>query len=436
MFVTPDASAASLGGPRAPRPAGLAACAPARLEQLVEQIGRINSALDPRALLESILAATARILESEASSLFRVDEADGDLWLQLPTGPARHQIEGLRIPAGRGVCGWVAREGRAACVNDPGKDPRFFGDLAGGFVTRNLACVPIRRPGGRVVGVLQAVNRRSGSFTDEDMELLAGLADQASLALERERHYQDSLERTRLEEQLQLAQEIQNGLWPQAWSETSLRMAGLCRPAGAVGGDYFDHFTLPDGRVAIALGDVCGKGPAAALLMCTLRSALRAHLEHPLPLEEVMARVNRSLVRDTPTGRFSTLFCALLDPRDGRLEYVNGGHNPPMLVEPDTGFIQTLEMGGPLLGAFGELEFQVGRLWLGPGQALVAYSDGVTEALNSREEEFGEERLRDLLLESALEVETLPTRVFAAVDAFADGYPQFDDLTLLALRLP
>lgn len=416
--------------------AGLAGCAPPRLVQLVEQIGLINSALDPRALLESILSATARILESEASSLFRVDEEDGDLWLQLPTGPARDQIEGLRIPAGRGVCGWVAREGLAALVNDPARDPRFFGDLAGGFVTRNLACVPIRRPGGGVVGVLQAVNRRSGPFTDEDMELLAGLADQAALALERERYHLDSLERIRLEEQLQLAQEIQNGLWPPAWSHGGLRMAGLCRPAGAVGGDYFDHFPLPDGRVAVALGDVCGKGPAAALLMCTLRSALRAHLEHALPLDEVMARVNRSLVRDTPTGRFSTLFCALLDPRDGRLEYVNGGHNPPLVVEPATGAIETLDMGGPLLGAFGELEFQVGKMHLRPGQVLVAYSDGVTEALNRLEEEFGEERLRALLLETSLEVESLPARVFAAVDAFADGHPQYDDLTLLALRLP
>jgi len=308
--------------------------------------------------------------------------------------------------------------------------------LAGGFVTRNLACAPIRRPDGGVVGVLQAVNRRAGSYTDEDMDLLAGLADQAALALERERHHQDILERTRLEEQLQLAQEIQNGLWPPAWSAGSLRMAGRCRPAGAVGGDYFDHFTLPDGRVAVALGDVCGKGPAAALLMCTLRSALRAHLEHSLPLEEVMARVNRSLVRDTPAGRFSTLFCALLDPRDGRLEYVNGGHNPPLLVEPATGSIQTLEMGGPLLGAFEFLEFQVGRLVLGQGQILVAYSDGITEAQNKDEEEFGEERLHALLLTSDHSVEELPDQVFAAVDAFAAGHPQYDDLTLLALRLP
>lgn len=410
-------------------------CHPARLAQLIGQLGLINSRLESRPLLESILSATARILESEASSLFLVEAASGDLLLQLPTGPARGQLEGVRIPAGQGICGWVAREGRALLINDPARDPRFFGDLAGDFVTRNLVCVPIRRPDGLVIGVLQALNRRARPYNEEDLELLACLSDQAALALERERLHRDTLERTRLEEQLRLAQEIQSGLWPPPWRGDGLTIIGGSRPAGSVGGDYYDHFRLADGRVVVALGDVCGKGPAAALLMCTLRAALRTHLEYDLDLDEIIARVNRSLVRDTPTGRFTTLFCAILDPASGELAFVNAGHNPPLVVDPGQREIRELAIGGALLGAFAELDFQVGRIRLEPGQVLVVFSDGVTEARNAAEEEFGDQRFHDLLLEHAPELDRLLERVFGAVDAFSGTEPQTDDLTLLALRL-
>ena len=415
-------------------PSGLPGCHPERLAHLIGQIGLINSRMESHQLLESILSATARILESEASSLFLVEDDSGDLLLQLPTGPARGQVQGVRIPAGRGICGWVAREGRALLINDPAHDPRFFGDVAGGFVTRNLLCVPIRRPDGQLIGVLQALNRQSGSYNDEDLELLACLADQAALALERERLQRDTLERARLEEQLLLAQEIQTGLWPPRWTGEKLQIIGDSRPAGSVGGDYYDHFSLPDGRVVVALGDVCGKGPAAALLMCTLRAALRAHLEYELPLDQIIARVNRSLVRDTPTGRFTTLFCAMLDPVSGELSFVNAGHNPPLLVDPARQTVAELQIGGPLLGAFEELDFQVGQLQLEPGQVLVIYSDGVTEARNAAEEEFGDERFRELLLRHVADLESLRNRVFAAVDEFSGAEPQTDDLTLMAIR--
>jgi sigma-B regulation protein RsbU (phosphoserine phosphatase) len=418
-------------------PDALASCLPARLAQLIGQIGVINSRLDGRELLDSILSAAARILESEASSLFLVDEENGDLILHVPTGPARGQVEGVRIPAGRGICGWVAAQGRPLLLNDPARDPRFFGDVAGGFVTRNLLCVPIRREDGVVIGVLQALNRVTGSYGEEDQALLAALSDQAALALERERLHRDTLERARLEEQLALAREIQAGLWPEPWISGvgGLRIIGGSRPAGSVGGDYYDHFTLADGRVAVALGDVCGKGPAAALLMCTVRSCLRSHLEHGLPLDEVMARVNRSLTRDTPVGRFTTLFCALIDPDTGVLDFVNGGHNPPLQVDLRWRTINELQIGGPVLGAFAELDFQVGRVTLEPGQVLVLFSDGVTEARDAAEEEFGDERFRQLLLEQAGDLDHLLERVFAAVDAHSGAEPQTDDLTLLALTL-
>lgn len=424
----------------APRPpigsTGLAACSPARLSLLIGQLARLNSTLDGAPLLESILHAARRILGCEASSLFLLDERSGELVLTQPTGPARERVAGVRVPAGQGVCGWVLQNGRSLVIDDPSADPRFFGELAGGFVTRNLVCVPVRTPEGRPMGVLQALNRERGPFVDEDRVLLEALAEQAALALERERLHRESLAGARLAEQLELAREIQDGLWPAAGDACGgLHFVGACRPAGAVGGDYYDHFPLPDGRVAIALGDVCGKGPAAALLMCSLRAALRAHAEHGLPPDQVIERVNRSLLRDTPVGRFATLFFAVLDPGSGEMEFVNAGHNPPLLVDTANRTTVELSIGGPLLGAFDALAFQTGRLQLRPGQVLVAYSDGLNEACDPSGEEFGEERLRELLLDEAGRFEGFVPRVFAVIDSWVAGGEVGDDFTLLAVRL-
>lgn len=417
---------------------GLTHCAPHRLGQLIQQIGRINSTMNGSELLESILDSVLQILRCEASSLFLLDEATGELVLQLPTGPARDVLKGVRVPAGQGVCGWVLEAGQSLLIDDPASDPRFFGELAGDFRTRSIACSPVREPGNRVIGVLQAVNRRDErAFDKEDIALLESLSEQAAIALERDRLHQDSLVHARLSEQMELAREIQVGLWPAAaGSVRGPRIQGTCRPAGTVGGDYYDHFTMPDGRVAFALGDVCGKGPAAALLMCSLRSALRAHAEHGLPPDGIIERVNRSLLRDTPVGRFTTLFFGLLDAETGKLEFVNAGHNPPMVIDRDAGKVEELHIGGPLLGAFDELAFQVGELTLETGQLLVAYSDGLTEAQDPSGEEYGEENLKQLLLREAGSLDGLVERVFAEIDAFAAGTDQIDDLTMLVLQLP
>jgi len=435
MNATPEPGHAAHAKPHAVQ-SRLATCAPQRLSQLIGQLARLNSTLDGSQLLESILHAARRILRCEASSLFLLDEATGELVLSQPTGPARQRVAGVRVPPGQGVCGWVLQHGRSLAIDEPGRDPRFFGDLTGGFVTRNLVCAPVRAPEGRAIGVLQALNRETGGFDDEDCTLLEALAEQAALALERERLHRESLAGARLAEQLELAREIQTGLWPpDGDTGRGLRVVGACRPAGTVGGDYYDHFPLPDGRLAVALGDVCGKGPAAALLMCSLRAALRAHSEHGLRLDKIVERVNRSLLNDTPSGRFATLFVAVIDPGGGELEFVNAGHNPPLLVDTASRTTAELSIGGPLLGAFDELAFQTGRLRLMPGQVLVAYSDGLNEAQNPAGEEFGEERLKELLLDEVPRFDGLVERVFAAIDAFTEGGEPGDDFTLLAVRL-
>jgi sigma-B regulation protein RsbU (phosphoserine phosphatase) len=419
----------------------LSRCSRERLGMLVEQIALISSSPDTRELLLSILDSVARIVASEAASLFLLDPATGELILQIPTGPARSEIQGVRIPAGQGICGWVASHNDGLTINNPASDPRFFGDVArGGFVTRNLVCVPVRRPDGTVIGVLQALNRMDHApFDGEDRALLEALADQAAIALERERMHGESLAHARVMEQLNLAREIQNGLWPRPENFAGgVRLAGISIPASHVGGDYYDFFSLPGGRIGLALADVCGKGPGAALLMCTLRAALRAHAEHCDSPATVVAHINRTLVRDTSDGQFATLFFAVYDPSRRELEYVNAGHNPPMLVDTRTGRIAELTEGGPLVGAFDGLEFTSGSLCLEPGQRLVVFSDGVTEAQTGDEEEFGEQRLMELLgrMPEPIPPESVIENLFEVLAEFTGESPQLDDLTLLVIDQP
>ena len=419
----------------------LSRCSKERLSMLVEQIALISSSPDTHELLLSILNSVARIVESEAASLFLHDPATGEMVLQIPTGPARGEIQGVRIPAGQGICGWVAAHDESVTINNPATDPRFFGDVSrGGFVTRNLICVPVRRPDGAVIGVLQALNRSGNRpFDGEDRALLEALADQAAIALERERLHGESLAHARVMEQLTLAREIQNGLWPRPEKFSGgVRVAGISIPASHVGGDYYDFFPLPEGRIGLALADVCGKGPAAALLMCTLRASLRAHAEHCESPATVVAHVNRTLVRDTTDGQFATLFFAVYDPATRELEYVNAGHNPPLLLDHTSGTYEELHCGGMLVGAFDGVGYESGSLVLSPGKRLVVYSDGVTEALADEEEEHGEARLIERL--GNLQAGTSPSMVieelFETLAEFTGDQPQLDDLTMLVLDQP
>src|SRR5262245_45897136 len=348
---------------------------------LLEMVGRINSTLDLGSLLSAIMEAAQVIMEAEVSSLFLRDEGTGELIIAVPTGPAKAEISGIRIPPERGFCGWVATHGQPLIVSEPQADPRFFGEVSAGFRTRNVICVPLNSSRGQTLGVLQACNKRGkGSFTEADIPLFSSLADQAAIALEKSRLQKEALEKQLLERDLAVAAEIQKGFWPREIpSYPGIGIAAFSEPATHIGGDYYDFIPVGEDRCALVIGDISGKGIPAALLMASLRAALRAHLEASPSLEETVYWVNNVLVRDTPQEKFATLFLGLLDHRRLELTYVNAGHNPPLLYDPQSGELKQLWAGGPIVGVFEKIRFESGCEKLRPGQLLVAYTDGVTE---------------------------------------------------------
>ncbi len=263
------------------------------------------------------------------------------------------------------------------------------------------------------------------------VELLATLKS----ALERERHARQEF----LERELRIAEQVQERLFPQrAPRMETLECAGVCRPARGVGGDYYDFLPLEDGRMGLAVGDVSGKGLSAALLMASLQGSLRSlAAADGARVDEIVGDVNRQLCSLTEANRFVTLFFGIYDDHRRELSCVNAGHNAPMLLRAgaDGASPERLRSGGTVLGFFPEAGWRSQSLHLAPGDLLVAVTDGVVEAANAANEEFGERRLAQVVAASrTLPADELCREVLARVAEFLAGLPAADDLTVVVAR--
>jgi serine phosphatase RsbU (regulator of sigma subunit) len=242
-------------------------------------------------------------------------------------------------------------------------------------------------------------------------------------------------DRLSLKNDLEIAREIQLAMLPRAAYQTAgLEAFGMTRPANTVGGDFYDILPLPNGRVLLALGDVAGKGSPAALLMALLLAMMRTLVDEGLQGAALVKRLNVQIVKHAPASRFITLFLATLDPATGELSYVNAGQNPPLLRR-STGEYETLRCGGMALGMFEKAEYEAGHTVLRPGDVIVMYSDGVTEAENVEGQPFDEAGLQHVVdgrgWASAKE---LGWATFAAVEQHCRERRLLDDLTVLVLR--
>jgi len=247
---------------------------------------------------------------------------------------------------------------------------------------------------------------------------------------------QEAAERGKLEYEMNIARDIQMELLPKTFPKlTGLDMFAFTVPARHVGGDCYDVIDLGDGRLAITIGDVAGKGTPAAILMANVQAAVRALSESEVPPAELITRVNRLVHGYTEDSVFITFFYSVLDTRSGDLVYVNAGHNPPCLLRAN-GAREYLDKGGLVVGIMPGSEYEEGRTTLSAGDDLVLYTDGITEAANLDDEMYGEERLEQQLIEhrhaTAREIEE---RVYSSIKDFAAGASQTDDLTMVIVKM-
>jgi len=284
------------------------------------------------------------------------------------------------------------------------------------------------------IGLSQKITRFR--YTYEDLTLLNILANQLVVAMNNARLYKESLEKQRLEEELLVAKEIQLALLPKVFPQgDNFEFSAYTQPARQVGGDYYDFIKIEERLIGLAIGDASGKGVPAALLVSLLHASLRAEVKNRLSVSQVITNINQLIFSSTTSEKFATMFYGELDPKERKLSYCNAGHNYPILLRGN-GEVEFLDKGGMILGAFPDAVYQKGEVFFNPQDLTLFYSDGLTEAFNEKEEQFGEERLLDLIRKHRqLPPEKIKDILVSEFLEFSKGTSIWDDLTIVVLKV-
>jgi serine phosphatase RsbU (regulator of sigma subunit) len=413
-------------------------------QQMTEQsdllalISKVGVTLLASATLDETLRQVAGLVfeavPADRCLIMLRDEGEQELRVRVAELRERKGEVG-EIRVSRTIIEEVVGQGRSVLTSDAQHDPRFKSSTMTIQGIRSVLAVPLG-VGQSIFGIIYADSPLAEArFTEDHLKVLTTLGSVAAIRVENARLIEEQLGRERLEHELQLAREIQQRFQPTAPPIVpGYELQGISFPSYEIGGDYYDFIPRPDGRMIIALGDVSGKGTAAALLMSSLHAAIHAQVASHQSISETITAVNRYLADNIPANRFVTLFYAELDPQTGSLSFLNAGHNPPLIVHA-AGTVEKLAAGGLPLGIMPDAPYREGRTQLQPGDALIVYSDGVTETQNPAGEEFGPDRLQDVVFHNLdASAAGMRDKIEAALTKFAQGTPAVDDITLVIVK--
>jgi serine phosphatase RsbU (regulator of sigma subunit) len=383
--------------------------------------------------LEQIVTLVFEAVPADRCLIMMRDEGSEDL--RVAVARLRDRVgEVGEIRVSRNVLDEVVIRGKSVLTSDAQHDPRFASGTVVLQGVRSVLAVPLG-VSDKVFGIIYADSPiAEGRFTEDHLKVLT-LASVAAIRVENARLVEARLERERFERELALASEIQQRFQPTAPPHVSgYELQGISFPCYEIGGDYYDFIERDDGRLVIALGDVSGKGTAAALLMSSLHAAIHAQSASHNSLVATISAVNRYLADNIPANRFVTLFYAELDPQSGTLSFLNAGHNPPLIVH-SAGTVEQLASGGLPLGIKPDAEYREGRTQLQKGDVLCIYSDGVTEAVSPTGEEFGATRLYEVVSRNIeASAAGIRDRIESSLTKFAQGTSAADDITLVIVK--
>ena len=333
------------------------------------------------------------------------------------------------------LTGWMIKNREPLIINDLTKDDRFHSVKESDISIHSLLCVPLMQKG-KMTGLLSIFNKKGGEgFSADDQRLLSIIAAQSAQVIENARLLEEEQALQRIQEELRLAYEIQTNLLPkEPPSIKGYDISARSIPAKEVGGDYFDFIPLEQNRLAFCLGDLSGKGMPAALLMSNLQATIRGQTMVNATTAECLHRSNKILFHNTPPEKFATFFYGILDPGNHSLVYSNAGHNYPFLFKKGKEPVQ-LKESGIVLGCMEPFPFTEEKISLKPGETLLIYSDGITEAVNPENEELGESKLVQIISENQeLSAEEIVKKVIDTVKEYTGTSPQTDDITLLIIK--
>ncbi len=407
------------------------------LSELAEVVAS-NTEMQP--ILDWIVSKTTGMLGADDGRIRLLGESgapeSGKTFIHIPG----HQTNSWPTPIAVSVMGFVLHQGGPLASPDLRNDPRFVGLRSVESRVRSILAVPLKVEN-RVTGVLAVTRAEPGrTWSEDEIQLLSIVAERSAGVIEQARLRLEAIERRRIQEELdridrehRQAHDIQMSLVPsRPLRAGTWEIVGRVVPARQVGGDAFDYFTVEGGRLCFAIADVSGKGVPAAILMSNVAASLRAFCDGRQRVADAVRHINRSVAR-AASGKFITFFYGELDSATGTLRYTNAGHNYP-LVRRASGTVEELRDGGLPLGLFEDAEYQQGETALGREDALLLYSDGISEALDPRNQEFGEDRLQAFWTANGHGgAPGFIEKVLDEVARFRGSREQSDDMTVVVL---
>jgi sigma-B regulation protein RsbU (phosphoserine phosphatase) len=406
-------------------------------EQIIEAAKKVNSTLDLDRVLEVVLDTAMNLVECERGTLYLLDDEKKEIWSKVLKDNVLREI---RLPMGKGIAGYVAATGDVMNITDAYADPRFNPEIdrKSGYRTRSILCVPLRNPGEKIIGVFQLINKREGVFTRNDEGFIRALSVHGAIAIENARLHEAEKRLNRINEEVRLAAVIQMDLLPKSPpSVPGYDIAARTIPARSVGGDYFDFIPIDETRIAVCVGDVSGKGLPASLLMANVQATLRGQAFHTREPGPTLERSNELLFRSTSSEKFVTLFYGVLDFEGHQLSYANGGHEDPVVMKHD-GSSTRLPACGPPVAILESYGYPQNSITVDQGAVMAIYTDGISEAMNIRREQYGVDRVVAALQKHhAKTAAGILDGILEDVAEFVGSAPQMDDMTMMVVkRLP
>jgi len=402
----------------------------------------IRDTLDLNDILNQFLDMVQPFLDYDAAGIFILNQ---DLVHPHNVNP-RDQIAGIvmrgydipprtidpMLVEGKGIIGYVIQTGKYVVAPDVGKDPHY---VIGHIGTLSEVVVPIVRKE-RVIGALNLESNKLDAYSDGDIEFLQFFADAAAISIEKAMLHRQILEKKLIEKQMELAQSVQSRLLPDSPPDVpGYDIAGTCIPTYKIGGDYFDYFELPNGKIGIVLADVSGKGIPAAMIMTAFRALLRTIVLSDSEPIHVINTLKKLIPDFLGEINFVSSIYGILNPSNGSFKYINCGQYPPKIFKPDGTIEKSMDICPVLCGAFMDMTYHTLKTELKKGDLLLLHTDGVIETVNSKDEELGIDRLETVVKRSlGLTSSEIIGNIIQATQEFS-GLENFtDDYTLVVVR--
>jgi len=394
---------------------------------------KLSALDDTEDLLKSILEYLSGVISYDAAGIFLVKGKHKKIINRHQVGYDKKRLEELNLKVGKGVIGMSIEQKKAILIPDVAFEPAYIPAREG---TGSEICVPMIRRG-KVIGAFNVENDETYAYGFDDLEMLTGISNIAAVAIDNAILFKESKEKEELERDLTIAADIQRALLPINLPPfPGLEIAASTIPSKLVGGDLYDVSSFASGLIAIAIGDVSGKGVPAAILMANLYASYKSLARTNLPVENLVSNLN-GLIHDVTTDeRYATFFYGIYDPDEYKFTYCNGGHNPPILLRKD-GKIQLLKVGGPAIGFVTDGEYRSEVIELSAGDLLVLYTDGITEAEDPSGNFYEYRRLEQLLIKTkGVSAKTLSKEIMKDLNTFTKGSDhRSDDITLICMKI-